>query len=112
MKPASHTGERLKHVEAALKSYHEASLGCGRWVLRFEHLEHIDDDLSWGGLQSAAQAAVRPLRWAIRQQLCSKGGPGSPAALLCSACMLCRLLKTMVILSPFAAPLPKTPQIS
>lgn len=29
---------------------------------RFEHLEHIDDDLSWGGLQSAASAAIKPLR--------------------------------------------------
>eukprot|EP00435_Cladocopium_sp_Y103_P000239 s3230_g1.t1 len=40
---------------------------------RFEHLEHIDDDLSWGGLQAAASAAVKP----------------------------CRILKTLVILSPF-----------
>ncbi|CAK9058015.1 unnamed protein product [Durusdinium trenchii] len=42
--------------------------------MMFEHLEHIDDDLSWGGLQSAASAAIKPLR----------------------------LLKTCVILSPFA----------
>jgi len=28
----------------------------------FEYLEHIDDDLSWDGLQAAAQAAIRPWR--------------------------------------------------
>ena len=37
--------------------------------LRFEHLEHIDDDLSWEGLQAAAQDAIKPsrLKW-----VCSK----------------------------------------
>ena len=29
---------------------------------RFEHLEHIDDDLSWEGLQAAAQDAIKPSR--------------------------------------------------
>lgn len=29
---------------------------------RFEHLEHIDDDLSWGGLQAAATEALKPSR--------------------------------------------------
>eukprot|EP00913_Durusdinium_trenchii_P002715 g2513.t1 len=49
-------------------------LEAKRVAMMFEHLEHIDDDLSWGGLQSAASAAIKPLR----------------------------LLKTCVILSPFA----------
>lgn len=44
-----------------------------RVAMMFEHLEHIDDDLSWGGLQAAASAAVQPSR----------------------------ILKTLVILSPF-----------
>ena len=30
--------------------------------MRFEYLEHIDDDLSWDGVQAALQAAVRPWR--------------------------------------------------
>ena len=29
---------------------------------RFEYLEHIDDDLSWDGVQAAVQAALRPWR--------------------------------------------------
>jgi len=44
-----------------------------RVAMMFEHLEHIDDDLSWEGLQAAAQDAIKPSR----------------------------LLKTFVILSPF-----------